>query len=235
MKITTWNIRHGGGANRIEGVLHELQLVKDSDIIVLTEFRNNSFGKRISAHLSYLGYKSQFSPSTDSNTNTVLVASKIDLEFSIIDELNEHSHRIVRAANHELILYGAYFPQREKKAIVFSHLEKHSRLEKEELPIVITGDLNTGLHFIDEAGKQFYCTNEFIKLLESGFVDAWRVHNGDTQEFSWYSNSGNGFRLDHFLVSAKQASMIVNCLYIHKPREIRVSDHSIMSLQLSIE
>ena len=40
MKITTWNIRHGGGS-RIKEISQFCSENRDSDVLVITEFRNN--------------------------------------------------------------------------------------------------------------------------------------------------------------------------------------------------
>ena len=34
-------------------------------------------------------------------------------------------------------------------------------------------------------------------------IDAWRLFNANEKEL-WYSNAGNGFRLDHFLFQNPQ-------------------------------
>jgi len=41
--------------------------------------------------------------------------------------------------------------------------------------------------------------------------DLGRTHNGElAQEYSWYSNAGNGFRIDHALAGVKATSRCVN-------------------------
>ena len=66
--------------------------------------------------------------------------------------------------------------------------------------VVLAGDFNTGKHKIDESGSTFYCSEYLEKLEIIGLADAWRLINGP-KEYSWLSNSGNGFRIDHFYVS----------------------------------
>ena len=63
-------------------------------------------------------------------------------------------------------------------------------------------------------------------------TDAWRLLYADASEFSWYSNYGKGFRIDHFLVSTNSKNVIRNCYYIHEAREKKYSDHSQMVLEL---
>ena len=54
MKITTWNIRHGGGS-RTEAIKAVLDEVQSSDVLVITEFRPNKNADVICAHLEALG------------------------------------------------------------------------------------------------------------------------------------------------------------------------------------
>ena len=50
VKITTWNIRHGGGS-RTEAIKAVLDEVQSSDVLVITEFRPNKNADVICAHL----------------------------------------------------------------------------------------------------------------------------------------------------------------------------------------
>ena len=54
VKITTWNIRHGGGS-RTEAIKAVLDEVQSSDVLVITEFRPNKNADVICAHLEALG------------------------------------------------------------------------------------------------------------------------------------------------------------------------------------
>ena len=58
--------------------------------------------------------------------------------------------------------------------------------------------------------------------------------NTDEKEYSWYSNAGNGFRLDHFFVSKSIKDYVTKCYYNHNYRETKISDHSFMSLEITI-
>ena len=40
MIITTWNIRQGGG-KRIQGIIDFIKINSNSDVLILTEYRNN--------------------------------------------------------------------------------------------------------------------------------------------------------------------------------------------------
>ena len=63
-------------------------------------------------------------------------------------------------------------------------------------------------------------------------IDAFRFLNGNIKEYSWYSNAGNGFRIDHFFVSKNLKSNLTKCYYKHNCRKNNTSDHSLMSLDI---
>ena len=230
MIISTWNIRHGGG-ERVNDILGVLKNNSKSDVYVITEFRNNSNGSEILYFLKQLGYKYIKTIETEQRINSILIASKIKYESELFAELEEHKQRVIKIKTSELSIYGCYFPQKNLKKDVFEFLLKEIKTNKEE-NIIITGDFNTGKHFIDEKAGSFYCSEYLDKLENSGMVDAWRLINGQKKEYSWYSNAGNGFRIDHFFVSDSITGNIVSCSYSHLFREKKISDHSMMTLEL---
>jgi exodeoxyribonuclease-3 len=228
LKVITWNIRHGGGA-RIPAILNFLKSYIEYDVIVLTEVRNNKNLPEINKALSLWGYKVEFI-CDNPTTNSVLIASR--LEYSIIptSELGDHSHRILHLDFGAFRLMGCYFPQRQEKSIVFEYILRQIEGDK---PLMVLGDFNTGKHLVDEDKASFYCAEYMGKLEESGLVDMFRALHPHAREFSWYSNSKNGFRIDHIFASEPFRDRLIDCRYIHGPREEKISDHSAMALKLS--
>jgi len=230
MIISTWNLRHGGG-KRIEKIIEVLSENSETDIFVLTEYRNNKNKEFIKSELNKLGYIYQYNPNSDPKLNSVVMASKTDFNAETFDTLNEHKQRVIKISNQNLSIYGCYFPLHNLKKEVFEFLLNQVNENKTE-NIIIVGDFNTGKHFIDEKGKTFYCSEYLDKLEQSGMIDAWRFINGNKKEFSWYSNAGNGFRLDHFFIKSNLKNRLKNCEYIHKYREEKISDHSMMMMRI---
>jgi exonuclease III len=228
MIISTWNLRHGGG-KRIKDIIRVLSENSETDIFVLTEYRNNSNKKFIKTALNKLGYIYQFNPNSEPKLNSVLIASKSEFNFETFDTLKEHKHRIIKIYNKDFSIYGCYFPLKNLKKEVFEFLLNQVNENKNE-NIIIVGDFNTGKHFIDEKGKTFYCSEYFDILETNEMIDAWRLINGEKKEYSWYSNAGSGFRLDHFFIKSNLKSKIKSCEYVHKYREEKISDHSMMKL-----
>ena len=230
MKIVTWNIRHGGG-KRVREIINGIKKYSDSEIIILTEFRNNINGGQIKNALSNLGYQEIQTTNSEKKTNSVLIAAKSPFEVNLFNELGEHKHRIIKIKTADISVYGCYFPQKKLKSIIFDFILDQLEQGPNE-NIVIAGDFNTGKHKIDESGSTFYCSEYLEKLEENGLADAWRLINGPKKEYSWFSNSGNGFRIDHFYLSNPLKNRVGGCRYDHSLREDKVSDHSLMILEL---
>ena len=96
---------------------------------------------------------------------------------------------------------------------------------------LIIGDFNTGKYHLDEEGATFHCSDYMGRLEESSLVDSWRIRNKDAKQFSWYSSSGNGFRLDHVFATKAFDGRITNVAYSHVEREKNVSDHSALIVE----
>jgi exodeoxyribonuclease-3 len=87
---------------------------------------------------------------------------------------------------------------------------------------------------LDTEAAKFHCADEFLSLANRTLTDLWRAHNGEvTQEYSWYSNAGNGFRIDHALAGKHVTDQCVNCYYDHSTRET-LTDHSALIVELSL-
>lgn len=227
MKVITWNIRHGGGA-RISLILNFLKSYVEYDVIVLTEVRNNKNLPELQKTLNSWGYTVEFR-CDNSATNSVLIASRLKYIIIPTEELGDHSHRVSHMDFGSFRLMGCYFPQRQEKSIVFEYILNKIEGDKS---LIVLGDFNTGKHFIDEYEASFYCAEYMDKLEESGLIDMYRALHPHAREFSWYSNSKNGFRIDHIFASEVFRERLINCRYIHNSREDKISDHSAMVLEL---
>ena len=113
-------------------------------------------------------------------------------------------------------------------------------------PIIICGDLNVAASDIDlknpqaNRGSAGFTDQEreaFSRLLDAGFVDAYRYLYPDKVEYSWWSYMRNsrarnaGWRIDYFLVSDWAADLIKESTI---ETEIMGSDHCPVSLQINI-
>ncbi|MGB4588922.1 MAG: endonuclease/exonuclease/phosphatase family protein [Clostridiaceae bacterium] len=231
MKIIEWNIRQGGGT-RINQIIKDI-LNHDSDYYVLTEYRNNENGRKLIESMTENGYVQHFALQTDKNKNTVMIGSKHNFSAKVYNtELEDEYFRVIRIENEEIILYGAYFPQKNEKKRIFEFLLKEMALETTK-PTLFIGDFNTGKPFADEVKNTFYCSQYMDAIEQRGYVDAWRFIHHDEREYTWYSNKGNGFRVDHAFINSNYKNNIVVCNYSHNERINKSSDHSLIAIEVA--
>lgn len=229
MKIVTINLRHGG-ANRIKRIGDYL-LRNEADVIVLTEYRNNSSGAVLNDQLTAAGFQGFFAPADDPRKNRVAIFSPASASAVTMSPSAGDTHRIVACEVGGLTVVGVYFAQLSAKASLFDYLnERPTPLQGDALVI---GDFNTGLHFLDETGATFHCADRFQKMGERGYSDLWRLqHGGDAREFSWMSNQNNGFRIDHAMGTGAIPSRTISCYYDHTTRS-ELTDHSALWVTLN--
>ncbi len=250
-KILTWNLRHGGGSKRMPEITLVL-LEQAADVVVLTEWRKGT-GGQISGVLADHGLRHQFSTEPPKGCNGVLVASRHPVVVTEEEEegtglfqtgtragLATHrkarKRRLVEAEIPELgvTVIGVHVPPDGPgtgREAVFQATVAAAKRRRDQ-GCVLIGDLNAGRHYLDETGATFTCTRLMGELATMGYADAWRVIHGEKREFSWYSHEGEGFRIDHALVSAALANRVNACWYSHNERKINLSDHSLMMLCL---
>jgi exodeoxyribonuclease III len=67
-----------------------------------------------------------------------------------------------------------------------------------------------------------------------GLTDAFRHLHPHDAEYSWVGRTGDGYRYDHAFCSRSLRSLITDCLYLHQPRQDKLSDHSALTMRLSL-
>lgn len=256
MKVLTWNLRHGGGSRRMPEITLSL-LEHHADVVVLTEWRQHT-GGQICGVLADHGLRFQHSTEPGKNSNGVLVASRTRIEVEGGDDgfmglggggapgLASHrkakKKRLVEAWIPDLgvTVIGVHVPPdgmdgtpSAGREAVFQAAVAAAKARRDERCVLI-GDLNAGRHYLDEEGATFSCTRLLGELAACGYVDAWRAMNPEKREFSWFSHEGNGFRIDHAILSVALASRVKACWYSHNERERDLSDHSMMVLEVDL-
>ena len=228
MRLLTLNIHHGGGTRGDR--LVDFLLKQAADTIVLTEYRANTTGERVKSRLSAHGYRHQAASSTAPKQNGLCILSRLPFAKVEIDcDTGADRHRLLALRFEGLLVGGVYLPQKKAKRAVFETLRRNLLPQLGKLGVVL-GDFNTGRPFEDEAGKTFYSADCFDELLSAGLVDSWRSRNPTDREFSWYSRSNNGFRIDHALSTPGFDASIQSIQYIHESRTSGITDHSALLL-----
>ena len=232
MKIVTLNIRHGGGT-RVPVILEYLDS-QNGDVIVLTEFRENANATALRSGLLAQGLAHFAAASIAPKANSVCICSRLPFVPRTYPNLAlDDRRRLVGAHFEDIEIFGVYFAQKQAKASLFQFLIDGA-YKPAELSHLFIGDFNTGLHGMDEEGSTFYCAEHFSALPKAGLADSWRSRNPTEKEFSWYSQAGNGFRIDHVFSSSAADSHIQSVHYDHIPRESGITDHSALVVEIDI-
>lgn len=233
MRIATWNIRAGGG-KRIELIAQTI-IEASPDILVLTEYRHTP-GRRLLDLISNQSYQI-IAGEPDGAQNCTCVLSRFPLKSLHTKHSPVSLHRWVAFHIPEpgLNILGVHVPNQSKvwnKREFWDCIESFSN-EYVTKRSVIIGDLNTALDE-DCEGDPIREAVYFNRLLAAGWIDVWRKCNPDVREFSWYSHRQNGFRLDHCLVSPPLSDSVTEASYRHDVRTQRLSDHSMLTVDLTI-
>ena len=227
LKILSWNIQQGGGS-RVKSILSFLSK-QAAQIIILSEFRNNKSGNFLRTKFLEQGYQFQFVSLNPSDTNSVLIASKLPCSSTLFtDRKMDFDHSVICTEFEAFRCFGVYLPHKKKHKL-FDIL--HEEVSKSK-PSIIAGDFNTGINLVDQKGSSFWYTDELKKLNDLDLHDAFRHVHGDVESYSWYSHHGNGYRYDHTYVHKDLLPLVKQCDYIHEAREEKWSDHSPMILEL---
>ncbi|MEQ8770685.1 MAG: endonuclease/exonuclease/phosphatase family protein [Phycisphaerales bacterium] len=241
MRVVHWNIQHGGGPTRTPEIALAL-LDYRADVVVLTEFRRER-GGQIAGVLHDHGLRFQANSHPPPRTNGVLIASREPLHVIPPPADRDIATRRVdvHLPDSALWITGVHVPDAAKhdapaivrKAAHFRALIEFSR-EKAGERHVITGDLNTGRHRLDEPGETFTCTALLGQLATFGYADAYRALHPTGRDASWQSHIGQGFRLDHTLVSSALSGGVREAWYDENPRDSKHSDHAPMIVELDL-
>jgi len=230
IKIIEWNIKHGGSTERIPNILGSI-LKFDADIVVITEFRSPRQDELV-AGLTTGGYTNFISSNPDTNKNGIFVASKVELRqipTSYIHDGARQRWLEIEISDMNCRLLCLHVPGAGDswgKEPFWKAILEYAKNNLEER-VVMVGDFNTGLE-IDAQGTPFVLSEYMESLLEMGWTDVWRAINPGVREYSWYSNAGNGFRLDYLYASPSISKSVQDIRFSHAEREKGFSDHSIL-------
>jgi exodeoxyribonuclease-3 len=241
LKLLTWNINRGGG-ERINKIAESL-IYHQADIIVLTEFRNNSKGDKLRKSLADCGWLYSASSNLAPGINGVLVAAKIPFELQASDQVCVAlRERWLELEFDNFGLLGVYLEpnipqkksyQKRDEFRLFWNLMLNIAKDRVNSPYIFIGDFNTGKHYIDEKGATFYGSGYINEMETIGYTDVWRYLNQKKREYTWYSYKGNGFRLEHIFFSLKIKEKLLDTYHSHVERENGISDHSILIATLN--
>lgn len=252
VKIMTMNI----GNPSIERARKQIEWIKNrnEDIFVLTETKNSAGCALIEEVFSEHrldGVQSNINvvfPRSATKDLGVMCLSKYPIkktEFAF-KETNQYYSRYLY---NEISLYkqkiktvGLYVPSRNQtpeKIIRKKNFLEQTINSLKKLPrksTIVCGDFN----IVDRDHIPHYNTFKkweylfYDQLIELGYVDAFKKCNPGVQEYSWVGRTNSGYRYDYCFVSSDIQEQIVDCYFVHDTRNMRLTDHSALVVELSL-
>ena len=184
--------------------------------------------------------------SMDVSERGVAVIQRAGRPVPLARELtSEVRHRLVASevwASQAITVVGAYVPSRDaspakiaRKQRFLSQMTALARHWTEER-LVFLGDLNivSRQHVPRFSTFRSWEYDALDALERHGLVDAYALLYPNEQVHSWIGRKGAGYRYDYAFVSAGLVPYLVDCEYIHEPRELGLSDHAAVVLTLDL-
>lgn len=217
MRFVSWNIRQGAPKRGVR--VAEALLAHEPSLIVLTEFHPAS-SRPMGEALAAAGLEHQVASPAGYGLE-VFIASAHPLEgpMPLVGQqpmVGGYAEVYMRAA--DCVVAGVYVPV--ISAVPLTEQQGFGRCcttRPAGIPtwLCVMGDWNTGDVPLDkeDAGSPFSCTPEYRRMKSLGYEEAWRAIHGDRREY------------------ARQR--LVDARYSHEERLAKISDHSIMIVDLA--
>jgi exodeoxyribonuclease-3 len=255
MKIATWNVNSINA--RLPNVLAWLK-ENMPDVLLMQELKATE-DKFPLMDFSALGYHAAVFGQKSWNGVAILSKHEItDVKKGLPGDDTDETARYIEATVAGLRVASIYLPNgnpvdSEKypfKLKWMDRLAAHVKsLLREEKPLVLGGDYNIIPEDRDCYNPKVWqedalfrpeSRRRFRTLLNLGLTDAFRVHNQEAQQYSFWDYQGGswpqnlGIRIDHFLLSPQSADLLQSCTIDAGPRgQEKASDHTPVVLKLN--
>jgi exodeoxyribonuclease-3 len=228
VRLLALNIQHA--AVRRVPLVAKAVLDAVPDVVVLSEFYLNIQGGRLLGLLEAAGlvHQAHGVAGSERYPYTVVIASRTPIAHTRRPlDGSPHAQRILEATISGISVAAVYFPLAKEHDPFWDGLFSPYADSLATRPAIIAGDWNTGSGALDIGGGPVAGMSRFDCLLASGWTDAWRALHPDVREFTWYNRrSGNGFRIDHALLSPVLVPRLLTAENLHGTRTSGTTDHS---------
>ncbi len=249
-RFVSWNV-NGLRACRDKGFLDFFNEA-DADFFCLqeTKLQEGQIELALEGYEQYWNYAEK---KGYSGTAVFTRMKPLSVQYGIGVEEHDHEGRVITLEFDTFYLVTVYSPNSQDE---LRRLEYRMRFEEdflayilkleEKKPVIYCGDLNVAHEEIDlknprtnhkNAGFTDEEREKFGKVLESGYVDSFRMLYPEKQEYSWWSyrfharEKNVGWRLDYFVVSEKVKEQIKESkIYT----EVLGSDHAPVGLEIDL-
>ena len=220
MKIISWNV--GGFRACLKKGFEEFFNEENADIFCIQESKVTL--EELTFHPE--GYEFYLNPADKKGYSGTLVYTKvkpIEVSYGMNKEIHDHEGRIITLEYEAFYLICVYVPNSKKELIRLDYrmtweddFRKYVNELKKKKSVIICGDMNVAHKEIDiknpkqnerNAGFTLEEREKFTELLDSGFIDTYRLFYPNEVKYTWWSylfkarERNAGWRIDYFLVS----------------------------------
>ena len=251
MKFISWNV-NGLRATVGKG-FYDAFAALDADFFCLQETKLQAGQIEMQLPEGYETYWDYAEKKGYSGTAIFTRHKPLQVQYGLGIEAHDKEGRVVTLEYENFYLVNVYTPNSQDELRRLSYrmewddaFRAHINALDQQKPVILCGDLNVAHTEIDLKNpktnrKSPGFTDEergkFTTLLDSGFVDSFRVLYPDALgAYSWWSYRGGarernaGWRIDYFVVSERLRTQIKEAT-IHA--DIHGSDHCPVGLELS--
>ncbi|QUI94385.1 exodeoxyribonuclease III [Prevotella denticola] len=248
MKLISWNVN---GLRACVGKDFEQQFkALDADFFCLQETKMQA-GQ---LDISFPGYTSYWNYADKKGYSGTAIFTKhkpLDVTYGIGMDEHDHEGRVITLEMDDFYLVTVYTPNSQDGLRRLDYRMKWEkdfqdylhRLDRKK-PVVVCGDMNVAHEEIDiknpktnrrNAGFTDEEREKMTQLLDSGFIDTFRMLYPEQVTYSWWSyrfrarERNTGWRIDYFLISERLRDRLEDAK-IHT--EIMGSDHCPVEVDL---
>ena len=231
MKLITWNVNGLRAAYKkgFEDFFNQM----DADVFCVqeTKMQEEQLNFKLNTNYQY------FNSAEKKGYSGTAIFSKIkpnNIKYGIGISKHDHEGRVITLEFDSFYMVNCYTPnsQRELTRLDYRMLWENDfinylkKLDNEK-PVILCGDLNVAHQEIDlknpksnrrNAGFTDEERNKMTKLLEAGFIDAFRyIYPNQENAYTWWSYMANarqkdiGWRIDYFILSDRIKENIRRC------------------------
>lgn len=250
MKIISWNV------NGIRAVLKknfmEFMNEHNPDIICLQETKASE--EQVDLKLENYPYKYWNSAVKKGYSGTAIFSkyAPVSVENDLKIEKHDMEGRVITFELNNYYLVTVYTPNSKRDLSRLNYRNKEWDVDflnylkklEEKKPVVFCGDLNVAHNEIDlknpktnkkNAGFTLEEREGFNNLVDSGFVDTFRMFNSEEGHYTWWSYMFNararniGWRIDYFCASNIIKNKITKSIILP---EVLGSDHAPILIEI---
>lgn len=212
---------------------------RHEQVFVLTEIGTGEGSQILADRLRGAGWAVRSMAPRDGERG-VMIASRLALKSQQPSPASYLPERASEVVVGNLGLIGVYAPSRDESALKIARKRRFlAELltvlgSREPIATVLIGDLNV-VERSNRGSDRLFQDWEYElyeELPHIGWLDAYRALHPERVELSWTDTEGNGYRFDHCFITADLRTHLARCEYVHETREIGLSDHSALVIQL---